>query len=86
MDTYPFYINLHGGGTMPEAKCECAAPFNNSERKAAKSLGARYADTPSLYFILRMADDRRGRWYHSESQQNSLAHGNCPYYPVGWNF
>lgn len=65
---YPMYINLHGGGTMPEAKTIWGASFNNSEWRAAKNLGAKYTDTPSLYFIPRMADDRRGRWYHLGEQ------------------
>jgi len=65
---YPMYINLHGGGTMPEAKTIWGAAFNNSEWKAAKNLGTKYADAPSLYFIPRMADDRRGRWYHKGEQ------------------
>jgi len=67
-DGYPLYINLHGGGTMPEAKSAWGAAFNDREWKAAKSLGGRYADSPSLYFIPRMADDRRGRWYHKGEQ------------------
>lgn len=65
---YPMYINLHGGGTMPEAKAAWGASFNDAEWRAAKTLGAKYADTPSLYFIPRMADDRRGRWYHKGEQ------------------
>ena len=65
---YPLFINLHGGGTMPEAKDAWGSLVNNREWKAAKYLGTKYADTPSLYFVPRMADDRRGRWYHKGEQ------------------
>jgi hypothetical protein len=67
-DGYPLYINLHGGGTLPEAKMAWGASFNDEEWKAAKYLGGLYKDSPSLYFIPRMADDRRGRWYHRGEQ------------------
>lgn len=65
---YPMFINLHGGGTFPDTKTAWGPSPNDGEWKAAKMLGARYADTPSLYFVPRMADDRRGRWYHKGEQ------------------
>lgn len=61
---YPLFINLHGGGCYPKERGPWTSAMNNSEWKAAKTLGARYADGPSLYFVPRMPDDRRGRWYH----------------------
>lgn len=61
---YPLYINLHGGGCFPDESGPWTSPSNDSEWKAAKSLGAKYQDSPSMYFIPRMPDDRRGRWYH----------------------
>ncbi|WP_316788721.1 hypothetical protein [Pedobacter frigoris] len=64
---YPLFINLHGGGCYPKEPGPWTSAMNNSEWKAAKTLGARYADGPSLYFIPRMPDDRRGRWYHRAS-------------------
>ncbi|MFZ4861231.1 hypothetical protein ACL9RF_03520 [Sphingobacterium sp. Mn56C] len=65
---YPMFINLHGGGTLPTATWKWGAAFNDSEWAAAKKLGAMYKDEPSLYFVPRMADDRRGRWYHRGEQ------------------
>lgn len=67
-DGYPMFINLHGGGTFPATKTPWGPSSNDNEWKAAKNLSTRYADTPSLYFVPRMADDRRGRWYHKGEQ------------------
>lgn len=67
-DGYPMFINLHGGGTFPGTKTIWGPSPNDGEWKAAKRLSTRYADTPSLYFVPRMADDRRGRWYHKGEQ------------------
>lgn len=61
---YPLFINLHGGGCFPNEKGPWTSPVNNAEWKAAKFLAGKYQDEPSLYFIPRMANDRRGRWYH----------------------
>lgn len=62
-DGLALYINLHGGGKDPEAKTPWGADFNDREWQAARTLGKRYADTGSVYFVPRMADDRKGRWY-----------------------
>ncbi len=67
-DGYPMFINLHGGGTFPDAATPWGPDENDREWLAAKYLSQKYADSPSLYFIPRMADDRRGRWYHSGEQ------------------
>lgn len=61
---YPLFINLHGGGCFPDEKGAWTSPENASEWAAAKYLAGKYQDAPSLYFIPRMPDDRRGRWYH----------------------
>lgn len=60
---YPFIINLHGGGQDPNASHAWGAAFNDREWEAARTLGKRYKDAPSYYFVPRMADDRKGRWY-----------------------
>lgn len=60
---YPFFINLHGGGRFPKTPGPSESPINSSEWRAAKMLGRQYKDSPSLYFVPRMADDRVGRWY-----------------------
>ncbi|WP_052496544.1 alpha/beta hydrolase family protein [Pedobacter lusitanus] len=65
---YPFLINLHGGGSYPGTTTPWGASGNTSEWNAAKSLGLAYADAPSYYFIPRMADDRKGRWYYKPQQ------------------
>ncbi len=63
-DGYPFLINLHGGGCDPNAKGPWTTDMNNGEYKAACYLAGKYAQgEPSYYFIPRMADDRKGRWY-----------------------
>lgn len=61
---YPLFINLHGGGCFPDEPGPWTSRANSSEWQAAKTLGKRYDDAPSLYFVPRMTDDRRGRWYH----------------------
>ncbi len=65
---YPLFINLHGGGCFPNEPGPWTSSVNNSEWRAAKILGSRYKDTPSLYFVPRMPDDRRGRWYNRSAQ------------------
>lgn len=60
---YALYINLHGGGKDPSASSPWGAAFNDREWAAARSLGQAYKDTGSLYYVPRMADDRKGRWY-----------------------
>ncbi|WP_316815250.1 hypothetical protein [Pedobacter nyackensis] len=61
---YPLFINLHGGGTFPQEPGPWTSKANDREWLAAKTLGSRYDDAASLYFVPRMPDDRRGRWYH----------------------
>lgn len=61
---YPLFINLHGGGCYPNEPGPWTSRSNSREWQAAKTLGKRYDDAPSLYFVPRMPDDRRGRWYH----------------------
>ena len=65
---YPFLINLHGGGQDAEAKSAWGADFNDREWEAAKWLANNYKDAPSYYFVPRMADDRKGRWYYKPQQ------------------
>ncbi|MDO4789338.1 MAG: alpha/beta hydrolase-fold protein [Porphyromonas sp.] len=61
---YPMVINLHGGGSYPNTPTEWGSTINESEWKAAISLSRIYEDSPSFYFVPRMSDDRKGRWYY----------------------
>lgn len=66
---YPLFINLHGGGRDDSAMGAWSSLMNEREWEAARILGGRYNDAPSLYVIPRMADDRKGRWYLKPQQK-----------------
>lgn len=61
---YPMVINLHGGGSYPKTPSEWGSTINENEWNAALSLSRQYDDAPSFYFVPRMSDDRKGRWYY----------------------
>lgn len=65
---WPLYLCLHGGGGNGEAKGPHAWQVNDGEWEAQKKLWARLYPSPGLYFIPRMADDRRGRWWQDHNQ------------------
>lgn len=69
-DGYPLFINLHGGGRQ-----DTTDPWGNIINTIAwegeVERSHQYADSPSLYFVPRMADDRIGRWYLSP-QRNAF--------------
>ena len=61
---FPLFINLHGGGSYPYEPEAWSSSINTNEFNAIKDISERNNDAPSLYFIPRMSDDRRGRWYY----------------------
>ena len=65
---WPLYLCLHGGGGNGDAKGPHAWQVNDGEWEAQKKLWARIYPSPGLYFIPRMADDRRGRWWQDHNQ------------------
>ena len=66
---WPLFLCLHGGGGNAEATGPHAWDVNSREWQAQKTLFARVYKAPGLYFIPRMADDRRGRWWFTHNQQ-----------------
>lgn len=60
---YPFFINLHGGGSYPYEKGPWSSEINEQEWYTLMSFSDSYRNTPALYFVPRMADDRKGRWH-----------------------
>ena len=60
---YPFFINLHGGGSYPDEKGPWTSDINEQEWYTLMSFTDGYQNTPALYFVPRMADDRKGRWH-----------------------
>lgn len=60
---YPFFINLHGGGSYPYEKGPWSSEINEQEWYTLMSFTDSYRNTPALYFVPRMADDRKGRWH-----------------------
>lgn len=65
---WPLYLCLHGGGGNGDAKGPHGWEVNDGEWEAQKKLWARIYPAPGLYFIPRMADDRRGRWWQDHNQ------------------
>lgn len=65
---WPLYICLHGGGGNGKAKGPHSWRVNTREWRAQKMLFDRVYKPGGLYFIPRMADDRRGRWWHDHNQ------------------
>ncbi len=62
---YPMIIQLHGGGSYPEVSSPWGSSINEGEWYASLGLAREYDDAPSFYWIPRMADDRKGRWYYA---------------------
>lgn len=66
----PLFIHLHGGGIDETAKGKTDGQTNQSEWEASQLLSGRYKDDDGgLYFVPRMVDDRKGRWYFPPSVQ-----------------
>ena len=60
---WPVFFCLHGGGGNAQAKGPHSWQVNTREWFAQMQLTTRVWDSPGLYIIPRMADDRQGRWY-----------------------
>ena len=65
---WPLFLCLHGGGQNVEAEGPHAWDVNSREWSAQQTLQRRVYEPAGLYFIPRMADDRRGRWWHDHNQ------------------
>ncbi len=60
---YPMIFHLHGGGSFPNESGPWASSINEDEWYNSIILAREYDDAPVFYFIPRMSDDRKGRWY-----------------------
>jgi predicted esterase len=65
---WPLFIALHGGGGNDKAAGPHAWDVNTREWQAQMSLFERVYEPAGIYFIPRMADDRKGRWYLDHNQ------------------
>ena len=63
------YLCMHGGGANPNADGPHAWPVNTREWQTQATLAARRHAGEGLYFVPRMPDDRRGRWWHAHIQE-----------------
>lgn len=62
------FICMHGGGGNAQADGPHAWLVNSREWQAQASLAARLYAGEGIFFVPRMADDRRGRWHHAHNQ------------------
>lgn len=65
---WPLFIALHGGGGNDKASGPHAWEVNTREWQAQMMLFERVYEPAGIYFIPRMADDRKGRWYLDHNQ------------------
>ena len=66
---WPLFICLHGGGGNADAKSPHGWEVNTREWQAQMALFERVYEPDGIYFIPRMADDRKGRWYLEHNQE-----------------
>ncbi|MEO5716078.1 MAG: transglutaminase domain-containing protein [Luteolibacter sp.] len=62
------YICLHGGGNNDESPGPHAWDVNTQEWQSQARLAAEVYAGEGIFFVPRMADDRRGRWWFSHNQ------------------
>lgn len=62
------FIAMHGGGKYEAETGPHTSPVNNSEFRAQISLAVKVYKPDGVYFVPRMADDRRGRWWYKHNQ------------------
>lgn len=61
---YPLIIHLHGGGRYPNEPGPWTSTLNEEEWLThLEFCRNRYPNDPSYFFVPRMSDDRKGRWY-----------------------
>jgi len=65
---WPLFLCLHGGGGNDQAQGPHAWEVNTREWQAQMALFERVYAPAGIYFIPRMADDRKGRWYLDHNQ------------------
>lgn len=65
---WPVFFCLHGGGGNANAEGPHSWSVNTQEWFAQMQLTTKLWDSPGLYIIPRMADDREGRWYYGYNQ------------------
>lgn len=65
---WPVIITLHGGGGNAHADGPHTWPVNSREWLAQMQLTSQLWESPGIYIIPRMADDREGRWYYGYNQ------------------
>lgn len=65
---FALFVCLHGGGGNPRANGPHAWSVNTREWQAQRTLAQRVYEPDGLYLVPRMADDRRGRWWHDHNQ------------------
>jgi predicted esterase len=65
---WPLFLCLHGGGGNDQADGPHGWRVNTREWQAQQQLAQRLYPSPGLYFVPRMADDRRGRWWFAHNQ------------------
>lgn len=65
---WPLFLCLHGGGGNDKAAGPHAWEVNTGEWQAQMALFERVYAPAGIYFIPRMADDRKGRWYLDHNQ------------------
>lgn len=61
----PFFICTHGGGGNGSASGPHAWEVNSREWQVQSRFAVRLYEPEGLYFVPRMADDRKGRWRHA---------------------
>ena len=63
------FFCLHGGGQNASAEGPHAWPVNTREWQTQVALAAQAYPADGIFWVPRMADDRRGRWWHKHNQQ-----------------
>lgn len=62
------FICTHGGGGNGKVDGPHAWPVNTREWQTQVQLAAQHYAPEGIYFVPRMVDDRRGRWFHGFNQ------------------
>ncbi|MEO0476202.1 MAG: hypothetical protein AAF085_09600 [Planctomycetota bacterium] len=74
----PFFICTHGGGGKGDAAGPHAWNVNTREWQVQTQFAIRMYEPEGLYFVPRMADDRKGRWrhaHHHDQFELAIRHG-----------
>ena len=64
----PLFIAMHGGGKYDAEPGPHTSKVNNGEFQAQINLTVKVYKPDGVYFVPRMADDRRGRWWYKHNQ------------------